>query len=253
MTPCCHTGLAPPATSFCIADFAGNVLSEGNEPFNLALINVTAMPSPRRATPPPLPPTALAPSSGATGSMPPPPARRNPLAQQLTSQQQQQPIGRQRRQQQQQPNAPPLQKAADADEHPGQPGGGGQATAPAARAVPRPVRPAPPLPQRHDPRPWQLTTAADQATTAIVGAGTAPTRPPHPGTGPVRGQQALHRSSPGQLEGPVEPGSHVVQLASRLSLAELRRLCDGKGLPTYGTKAQLAGRLVAAQQSGQQT
>jgi hypothetical protein len=44
----------------------------------------------------------------------------------------------------------------------------------------------------------------------------------------------------------------VLQLASRLSLADLRRLCESKGLPSYGTKAQLASRLVAQQKAESQ-
>jgi hypothetical protein len=45
----------------------------------------------------------------------------------------------------------------------------------------------------------------------------------------------------------------VLQLASQLSLAELRRLCESKGLAASGTKAQLASRLVErmAQEGGQ--
>ena len=39
-----------------------------------------------------------------------------------------------------------------------------------------------------------------------------------------------------------------MQLASKLSLQELRLLCESKGLPTYGTKAQLASRLVQQRQ-----
>jgi hypothetical protein len=41
----------------------------------------------------------------------------------------------------------------------------------------------------------------------------------------------------------------VLQLAAKLSLSDLRRLCDTKGLPSYGTKAQLASRLVAQQKA----
>jgi hypothetical protein len=44
---------------------------------------------------------------------------------------------------------------------------------------------------------------------------------------------------------PAAGSSSVFQLASKLSLADLRRLAENKGLPSYGTKAQLAARLLA--------
>ena len=46
--------------------------------------------------------------------------------------------------------------------------------------------------------------------------------------------------------------SHVLQLAGGLSLAELRRLCKSKGLAASGSKAELARRVVLAQQERQQ-
>jgi hypothetical protein len=40
-------------------------------------------------------------------------------------------------------------------------------------------------------------------------------------------------------------GSNFMHLASKLSLDDLRRLASSQGLPSSGTKAQVAARLAA--------
>ncbi|KAL4427968.1 hypothetical protein ABPG75_002057 [Micractinium tetrahymenae] len=245
-------------------DFAGNVL-EGIEPYNL----LSASPQPWRRPPspsggPPLPPRASAsvppPSSGLR-----PPERRNPMARPP-------PPGAgqplQQSQQQQQPRPPAGREQAAAAQ--------AAAAAPTTRAAPpRLVRPVPLLPQgRQDPRPWQLQQpAAAQGLPAPErgGQGRKGAMPPAPpsiaaqrralstptgGAADRRQRQqaaaaaAAAASATPSAAGP-SAGSHVVQLAAKLSLAELRRLCESKALPAWGTKAQLAGRLVAHSQEEQ--
>ena len=185
------------------------------------------------------------------------PDRRNPMARpppppEVLRQQQQAAQAQQQAQQQQQQGVP--------------------------RVAPRPVRPAPPAPQRQDLRPWQVAPPAATPGTSSSGmprAGPAPstanaarqaaqrrmlssspaaaaaagqpegllrTPPPPSGSG-ASGSAAAAAAAAAPQGGP--PSSHVVQLAARLSAAELRGLCERKGLAISGTKAQLAARLVA--------
>ena len=249
-----------------LADFSGNVLADGNEPYNLSLRLARPSSNTSRATPPGGGGHVPSRQPAAGSRMPPPPPRRNPLARQLlpASQpgrpRQQQVQQQQRQQQQQQPSAAVLQSRRDL---PGQPRSNAASADDAGTAsIPRPrnprastagssaqrsVRPAPPLPQRQDLRPWQVPTGSAQpAASPVHGAtassGTVPSRlvPPD-----LR-HDVLPRRDAEQSER--APGSHVLQLASRLSLAELRRLCESRGLPSYGTKAQLAARLVTEEQ-----
>lgn len=222
-------------------DFAGNAL-EGVAPYNLPSVAAQAWRRPPPASVARQPPRRapvpdMLPSNGVR-----PPERRNPMARPPPPVQQAQ---------QQPPPAPGAQRPTAAADVP-----------PTSRAPPRHVRPVPQLPQRRqDPRPWQLPQSAPEGAgqgqaVQPASSGFAAQRrvpPPAAGSGDIRQRQqaaATTRAAPGTTPsdaGP-SPGSHVVQLAAKLSLAELRRLCESKGLPTWGTKAQLAGRLVAHSQ-----
>lgn len=241
-----RAGVVPtrPSSSGCApspsADFAGNVLVETNEPFNL---NIAPGGAPLNVKRPGQGQQQQQAERRNGVDLPPPPARRNPMARQLPPQQ---PISRSPWRQQRPPaGQPPTQP--DRGESPAEAALPG---APAVRpptaipkAAPR-LRPAPPLPQRQDLRPWQVAGASAPKPVAggsisrgiTTGGGVPRPRQPGPPDGAPEGR-------------PTEAASHVVQLADRLSLVELRQLCERKGLPTYGTKAQLAGRLVQQQRA----
>ena len=122
------------------------------------------------------------------------------------------------------------------------------------KAAARPLRSLVAPPQRQGPLPWQVTPTASPGPPLAASSGTAAPgslrpqapRPLRPAAGPAGSAEPQAGSS-------TTGGSHVLQLASQLSLAELRRLCESKGLAASGTKAQLASRLVErmAQEGGQ--
>ena len=108
-----------------------------------------------------------------------------------------------------------------------------------------------PLPRRQGPLPWQTPPSADvqDPPDPAVDGSSAPSS-----FGPAPARQGAQRrakavaAQPGPASSPPTTG-HVLQLASKLSLSDLRRLCESQGLPAYGTKAQLANRLVAQQKA----
>ena len=110
-------------------------------------------------------------------------------------------------------------------------------------------------PQRQGPLPWQVApTAGPGLATGVGPVASSSLRPQGPRprrAAAAAGPAALVEQLPGS--GSPSGGSHVLQLANQLSLAELRRLCESKGLASSGTKAQLASRLVErmAREGGQ--
>eukprot|EP00887_Chlorella_sp_A99_P001887 scaffold18.g1887.t1 len=159
------------------------------------------------------------PGGGARSGTPPP-------AQQQR-QQQQQPAGQQRQPRQEGAGKPP---AAAAE--------GVAAAAFRKSGLPERfnpmARPAPALPpSSRAPRPWEA-----------AGGGGGGGRPA--GGGPQRGAAAAAAAAAAQQQQQQQPSAAAVQhLVQKLSLPELRAICDKWGLPTDGSKGQLAARILA--------
>lgn len=101
------------------------------------------------------------------------------------------------------------------------------------------------LPTRQGLLPWQSPMAS---------AGVAPKEPAQQSDGGLHNaaqlrqqQQPTRRKNveARRLETGVPNGSNFMHLASKLSLDDLKRLACSQGLPSSGTKAQLAARLAA--------
>lgn len=221
-----------------VADFSGKALLDGVEPYNVHAKSYSRRLSPNQAVQPRGERTHSVPRSRPpsmnSGAMQP--VRRNPMALQ-----------------QQPPNGKWLQQHADMSEMPVPSTAPLESLQPPAKQPPRPT-PTPvartlrqPPAQQHSnrqgPLPWQIApTAPDTALPASPSMHTSEGVKPAKGLAHRRTAAAAAAQTSQQ---PAAGSSSVFQLASKLSLADLRRLAENKGLPSYGTKAQLAARLVA--------
>ena len=91
------------------------------------------------------------------------------------------------------------------------------------------------VPLGTSPKPWEQP-----------GSGAEQRRPQRRRMGPGDGAPALSASEGAAPpdESPASAGGRVLQMAAKLSLAQLRELCKQGGLPASGTKAELARRIL---------